>query len=541
MSGLIQPTHAMGYSDLYLDFLRERQLALDFYNVGNLAGSAANLDATEFPRDAMTSILRAQNKAYGADSEALANIDSLASDPRSVCVFTGQQAVLFGGPMLVLHKAFGVAKAAKLYSEQLHRKVIPVFWIAADDHDFEEANHTWLLDRQTKPVKIAYEAPPDKEQPTSQIYFDNEDELLAVKTALSDALGQTDFTPEFNSLIEQAYTPRDTFATAFGKLMAALTRGTGLVLFSPGDPDVKRLAVPFFKRIVECQDELHTRLNRSNEAILKAGYHLQVEKSDDSAHLFCNCDGRRPVKRINWNFVVGEKTVTQSELLDRIDSEPDLFSPDVMTRPVLQSWLFPVLSQKCGPSEIAYLAQNNDIFELFDRTPPLYMARPSVTVVEARIARLVHDNHIMFCELTGDIELIVNRVLMQTFPGDIEKGLAMLQQDISFHLDKFASETLGFDKGLQKFTDQTSGKIEYLLGQFEHKVFAAHKKKSSDTRERIYRVGNALHPNRSLQERVLNVSYFISRYGLNFLSYLYRETESEEKSHQLLDMTGYTT
>ncbi|MFH1686790.1 MAG: bacillithiol biosynthesis cysteine-adding enzyme BshC [bacterium] len=541
MRSLIQPTRAMGYSDLYLDFLCGRAPARDFYRVTNLSDAAANLDAVDFPRGAMASILRSQNVTYGADEQALANIDALESDPRSVCVFTGQQAVLFGGPMLVMHKALGIAKAARLYSKQLRRTVIPVFWIAADDHDFEEANHTWLLDRQTQPVRLAYQAPPDKEVSTSQIFFDNKDELQRVKTLLSDTLGQTDFTPDLHDLIEQAYTSEDSFASAFGKLMAALTRNTGLVLFSPGDREVKRLAVPFFTRLVEAQEELHTRLTRSNNAIVEAGYHLQVEKSDDSAHLFCNCDGRSPVKRINGSFRVGDLTLTEAELLDKIETEPWLFSPDVITRPILQSWLFPVLSQKGGPAEIAYLAQNNDIFSLFDRMPPHYMARPSVTVMEGRIARLVHDHHIMFRELTGDIEQIVNRVLMQTFPGDIEKGLALLRQDISFHLDKFATESLPFDKGLQGFADQTSGKIDYLLGQFEHKVFAAHKKKSNDTRERIYRVANALYTNRGLQERSLNVAYFISRYGPDFLSYLYRETESEEKSHQLLDMTGYAS
>lgn len=539
MRHTIKPTKAMGYRELYLDFLTEKPSARKFYPTASIYDSAAQLRQQEFDRKAIAGILERQNEAFGATSATLDNISRLRRDDDTLCVFSGQQAILLGGPLLVVYKALGAIKAAKLYSRQLRRPVIPVFWIAGDDHDFEEANHSWLLDRQNEPVKVAYDSPPELEVPTGDITFADIERLKAVKNQVQETLGETDFTEGLYAMIDRAYSPDDNFVSAFGKLMTELLGEHGLVLFSPSDPAVKRLARPFYRQIVDLQEAIHRCLARTNNELEEAGYHLQVDKSDDAAHLFCNCDGRRPVKRLDGQFVVGDHTVGRKELLDRIESEPELFSTDVMTRPVLQSWLFPVVSQKCGPAEIAYLAQNHRLFELFERTPPFYMARPSATVMEARIAKLVHRYHIDYRELTGDIEQVVNRVLAATFPANLEKGFEQLREDIEYHLNKFSNEALQFDPSLKKYTKQTLGKIDYLVKGFEDKVFSSHKRKSNETRDRIYRVYNALYTCRGLQERTLSILPFLAKYGRGFLSWLNRELEGEDQNHQLLDMSDY--
>jgi uncharacterized protein YllA (UPF0747 family) len=212
-----------------------------------------------------------------------------------------------------------------------------------------------------------------------------------------------------------------------------------------------------------------------------------------------------------------------------------------MTRPVLQSFLFPVLSQKGGPAEIAYLAQINPLFKLFNLAPPYHMARASMTIVEKRYSQLMQDNHIEFSELTGDIEQVINRVLGQTFPASLEKEFEQLRQDIDYHINKFAEATLKFDPALKKSAEQTHGKIDFTLKNFENKVFASHKRKSQEVRDRIYRLHRALYPNHGLQERCLNISYFVSRYGMSFVSYLYDILDSEEKNHQIVDLSEFET
>lgn len=538
-NSLVQPSKSLGYSDIYLDFLAGDDPSARFYIAKSLEDVAARLDAVEFDRKEMVRILEKQNRTYRASEQTLAAIEKL-KDPQAVCVFAGQQAGLFGGPLYTVIKAVAIVKAARAYEEKLGRPVVPVFWIAGDDHDFEEVNHCFVLDRTGEITKAAYETPPEREVPVAQITLSDADALEKAKSDLKEALGETDFTPDVYAMIDEAYTPEDTLVTAFGKLMARLTGELGLVLFCPGDDDAKRVAIPMFKKILDSQQELHDIIVRTNNEIVQSGYHVQVEKSEDATHLFYDLDGRKPVMHDGEGFKVGDTPLTREELGRALDEHPERFSPDVMTRPVLQSFLLPTVSQKGGPAEIAYLAQINPIFNLFGLPAPVHKARPTVTVVEARFQKLMDEHEITFEELTGDIEQVVNRVLQKSFPHHLEEHFEKLRKDFGKRFKEFVDVSLEFDPNLQQMGEHSYGKIDYTLKQFEDKVFSSHKKKEKQTRDRIYKLHNALYPNRGLQERTLNVTYFLSKYGFDFISFLHDNMDSEEKAHQLLYISEMT-
>ena len=533
MSTFIKPNKTLGYSDIYLDFLMQKDGIDEFYTAQSLKSVAVQLKGQKFNRDEIADILTDQNKLFGASQKVFDNI-KLLKDEKTLCIATGQQAGLFGGSLLIMIKALAIVKSAKLYSKQLQQPVIPIFWIAGDDHDYEEVNHTYTLDRLSQIVKSTYDVIPEIELPTSELLFENAEELNKAKATLYKSLGDTDFTEELYNLIDRCYAQSDNYAVSFGKLMAQLTKEYGLVLFSPGDRHVKKMSVNFFQSIIEKQDQLHEILSETNNQIQSQGYHIQVEKKENSAHLFFNLNGRKPVLSEGDKFTVEKKTFTKQEILDEIAEHPEKFSPDVMTRPIWQSLLFPIVSQKGGASEIAYLAQINKIFALFGLVTPLYKARPTLTVVEKRYQNLMETHEIHFEDLVGDIENVINRILAESFPEDIEHKFQSLKNHIKCHFEDFTEESLTFDKSLEPFAKQIMGKIDYTLNSFEGKVFSAHKKRSKESRERIYKLWHALYPMRTFQERIVNISYFISRYGFEFISFLYDQIDSEESSHKLI-------
>ncbi len=535
-NSLIAPDKKLGYSKIYIDFLEERESAKNFYLSPDLKTVADSLDKINYNRESIVAVLKKQNENFNASEKTFKNIEKL-KQPNAVCLFSGQQACLFSGPLLVILKALAIVKAAELYEKELNRPVVPIFWIAGDDHDFEEANHTFILNRDSEPVKIAYETEPPLELPTSEIQFSDEVELHKAKQLLKDTLGETDFTCDLYDLIEHAYTIEDTFVTAFGKFMAKLTEKLGLVFFNPGDEDAKQLAKPYFIQILEKQDRLHDLVTKTNKSIVGEGYHIQVEKKDNAAYLFYNLEGRKSILREDNHFKVGDRTFTKDELLECLEKHPQRFSPDVMTRPVMQSFLFPVLSQKGGPAEIAYLAQINPIFEVFDLVAPYYKGRASATVLEKRFEKVMDDFEIKFEELTGDIEQVVNRVMEKSFPKDLDEKFIILKDHIKQHFNEFSTDSLQFDSSLQKFSEQIMGKIDFNLKAFEGKVFSSHKKKSQQTREKIYKLWHANYTNRALQERSLNISYFIAKYGLDIIDKLYESLDSEEKAHQIIKLS----
>ncbi|MFQ6007366.1 MAG: bacillithiol biosynthesis cysteine-adding enzyme BshC [Candidatus Zixiibacteriota bacterium] len=539
MTDLITPSKTMGYSDIYLDFITGQYSATHFFSSKTIKEVAAKLDAVSYDREWISAILERQNRLFDTSDATFENIEKL-KDEKTLCAFAGQQVVLFGGPLLIMIKALTVVKAAHLYSEQLQRPVVPIFWMAADDHDFAEINHTWVLNRQGDLEKISYDTPPKAELPASEITFADVSELERAQEALKTVLGVTEFTPELYRLLQNCYTPKDTFVTAFGKLMAFLTRDLGLILFSPGDAEVKQHAAPFFQTVLDMQDELHTVITTTNHHVQEHGYHIQVEKKDNASHLFFNLDGRKPIMRDGDSFLLNGKRFSKQELATCISKSPDRASPDVLLRPVFQSYLFPVVAQKGGPAEIAYFAQINPIFRLFGLVSPYYMARPSVTFVEKRYAELMAKHDITFEELTADIEQVINRVLAKSFPQNLQKSFDQLKHDVNHRFGKFVEESLQFDPSLKQFATQTYGKIDFTLKQFEGKIFASHKKKSKETRDRIYRLWRALYPNRALQERSLNISYFLSRYGFDFIKSVYDKIDCEENAHQIVHLTELT-
>ncbi|MFH1304277.1 MAG: bacillithiol biosynthesis BshC, partial [Planctomycetota bacterium] len=158
----------------------------------------------------------------------------------------------------------------------------------------------------------------------------------------------------------------------------------------------------------------------------------------------------------------------------------------------------------------------------------------TLTLVETRFERLMRDENISFEELSGDIEQVVNKVLARTFPTDLEELFVHLRRHVHCHFEDLSRGSLEFDPSLKKFAEQTFGKIEYTLKAFEGKVFSSHKKKQQQTRDRIYRLWHALYPNRGMQERALNISYFISKYGREIISYVHDRMNEEETGHQLL-------
>lgn len=538
-SRLINPTKALGFSSLYLDFLAGNAPARQLFVSPGYQYSADQIDNHGYQRERLVQLLTRQNQAFGSSEKTLACI-KLLEDPRAVCLFAGQQAGLFGGPLFSIVKAIATVVSARKRSEELGRPVIPVFWIAADDHDLPEVNHTYVINREGELCKAEYTAQPQHPVPVGQVQFSDKEALQKALETMEQCLGKTDLTAYIHELLRRTYTEQDTFDTAFGKLIATLTADYGLVLFSPNDAEAKQLATPLFRAILERHEDLSHRLVETNQRITQAHYHLQVEKTEQATHLFLNLEGRKPIIQRDGEYIVGEKVISRQELFATLETEPERFSPDVLTRPLMQSYLFPVVGQLGGPSEIAYFAQINPLFELFNLPVPVHSSRPTVTLLEKKHEKIMQEYDISFEDLTGDIEQVINRVLSKSFPEDIEQAFEKLRQDVFRRFEEFKERSLEFDPTLKEFAKQSVGKIDFTLKTFEGKVFSAHKKHSKEVRDRIYRLQNAVYPNRGMQDRTLNISYFVAKYGPGIISFMYDRIDPDQVAHQVFSLAEYS-
>lgn len=534
MNIVVEPSNLLGYSTLSIDYLAHKQSARNLFLTKSPEQAVTLLPHTGYSRSTLIQVLNEQNKRYQSSSLTFDNI-ALLGNSDTLCVIAGQQPVLFGGPLYIMIKAVALAKQAKMLSKALDRVIVPVFWIDGDDHDFSETNHTHLLNHQGEIVAVSYN--PEMTPAVSLGYrlLAQEPLLTTAKNTLYESMGQTEFTPHLEQLIANSYQINASMTDAFGMLMAQLTATLGIIYFCPTDNTLKAEATPFFKEIIRLQDVLHQQEEIANTGISQAGYAIQVKKKPDLTHLFYSAEGeRQPIHREGMYFSTKRNKWSYDALFNELTENPHHFSTDVITRPLLQSYIFPVICQIAGPSELAYLAQVSPLFPVFNLVSPYYMPRPSATFIESRFQKIMHDYDISLDDLLGNIELTINRILASSFPQDLVYEWSEVTVHMNQIIDRFLKESLQFDKELHEFAKQTTHKIEGALEVFEKKVFSSHKKKQQVVRDRIYRLQKTLYMHQTPQERNLNIFYFLARYGHHFINYMCQTIDLNSRGHQLI-------
>jgi bacillithiol biosynthesis cysteine-adding enzyme BshC len=529
----VRPSKEFHYNGFFLDFLNKESRISHYFQNDDPAVVARKLGTPRVDRHSIADILVRQNLSFGAHPETLKAIDKLRHED-SLTVFSGQQAGLFGGPLLTLYKAIGIVKYAKHLEDTLKRPVIPIFWIAADDHDFNEINHFFWPNQQGEIARLSYDSPPAQKVPAAEMFLDNEAAYASLIEAATKGLGHTDFTDDLFKKLLDAYALNSGFVDAFGKYLLELLPDSGLVLFSPADKEVKTLSKNFFKKLAEGNFRLKELLKETAVNLEKDGYHIQAEKKETAVHLFYHDPERTALHFQDDAFVVGDKRLGLSALQDLIDKFPEKFSPDVLTRPVWQSFLFPVAAHIGGPSEIAYFAQIGKLFEMMGLVQPCYLPRPALTLIEKRYEETMEKYDFSFSNLLGDTEALVNRATAHSFPKEMEAQIAGFKAKFENAYSEFLAAVRQFDDSLEPMGKQTYGKIDFAVNAFEKKIYEQHKKKMETTRAQINRLCTAIHPNRNLQERSFNINYYISKYGLDIVDFIFKNVDISKNEHQLL-------
>lgn len=249
---------------------------------------------------------------------------------------------------------------------------------------------------------------------------------------------------------------------------------------------------------------------------------------------------RLPIHYLDDLFHIGEKRLALPALLDLIERNPERFSPDVLTRPLWQSYLFPVIAQTGGPSEIAYFCQIGQLFELFGRQQPKYFPRLSAIIIEKRAETLFEKYNFTHDDLYGDVEQLINRIAALSFPEEVNKKVAEFRTGLHDSYEDLMRFLLEYDKNLGENAKQTYIKIDFAMNNLEKKLFARHKKKMEDIRQQIYRLAGTIWPDRQPQERVLNINYFISKYGFGIVDFIVKKLDCENGDNQIIRISEYT-
>lgn len=532
------PFHKLPFSDLFKTYVDNFSKVASFFETDpfytNAIQDAANQHEFSGQRAESVEILREINRRYDPHEKALNNIDRLEQSDALVIV-TGQQLCVYGGPLYTVFKTLSTIHLAKHYEELLDRPVIPVFWLADEDHDYSEVKEVTVIGRKD-PETIAL---PDKTgtlPPVAELIYS--EDLETFKKEVSEVLYETDFSDELWSLLDTTFEPGKRLDYAFGEFITRLFSKHGLVLAGSNHPAVKSHTKACMQTAIREADELREALEQQSEK-LKQDYHQQVTLYDSNLFFLDSKAGRVKISRNGdgWKTESGKEWTTD-ELLEDIEKDPDAFSPNVFLRPVMQDFFLPTLGYVAGPGETAYYAQMKHFYHAFDMSMPVIFPRMSGTLVEPAIDRILQELPFEFHEYHHRIEDLESDFVDRTEQVDIEAIFKNWKQSVQQISEEMTETIVEVDSTLEgaagKATSVYMGELDKLKG----KVYRSVKQQEKTQLNRIQKIKAQLFPGGGLQERGIASIYFMNKYGVDIWDQLLENLEENESfnSHKIITL-----
>jgi bacillithiol biosynthesis cysteine-adding enzyme BshC len=528
-----------GQPGLFLQYIDFSPDALAYYrHPPTLEAIEVSVDKTRrlsFPRHEMVGILQAQNESFGGDDSVRHTIDELAR-PDCFAVVTGQQVGLFTGPLLTIYKAL----TALRLSRELRRRgspCVPIFWMATDDHDLAEVTRLVMpgpalrvLDARERLFGTAAMPP----RPVGGIRLPETIKPLLEEYAA--AFAGFEWSSAIRTQLASSCRSGMTFAEAFGRLMAQLFCGRGLILFDPRDATAKRLAAPVIGRALREAPALRGRLAERSRALRNSGFEPQVAVLPRSTLVFLEDEGeRRALIAEDGAFMLKDtgKHFAGQELLELLESLPERFSPSALLRPLVQDHLLPTVVYVGGPAEVSYFAQLDPLYDAFGRPMPVVWPRSSFTILDAETRDLMGRLGLKLEDcLQGEREAI--RKILQAQPARFELQLAELRRTVDRAVDDAKPALAAAEACLESSAETVRRKLHYRIDSLQRRFINYEMRQNGALRGELAHLLSRCAPNGHLQERELGIHTQLARLGPDLLHLLEASIDLQDFSHRVV-------
>ncbi len=472
-----------------------------------------------------TILARELEKQYADFEISVATSDNikLLNNINTFTITTGHQLNLFTGPLFFLYKIISTINLCKeLKSNYPEYDFVPIYWMATEDHDFEEINY---FNFKSKKIKWNQES----FGPVGRLSTNG---LEEVYTVLEKEFGTSKNASYLKNLFKKSYLEHSNLANATRFLANELFKKEGLVILDGDSIELKKLFIPFIKEELLNQTSYKKVLETSS--VLKA-YKIQVNPRE--INLFYIEDNLR--ERIvfeNDKYKINDTNLefTEKEILGLLNSNPEKFSPNVILRPLYQEFILPNLCYIGGGGEIAYWLKLKSNFETNKITFPILLLRNSVVLASQKQLEKADKLKLTWRDLFSHQQELFDLKTKEysQFKIDFSEQKAQLKKQFE-HLFAIAKQT---DKSFAGAVNAQEKKQLKGLENLEKKLLKAEKRVHSDKLERILLLQNELFPNQSLQERKANFSEFYLEYGYSFIEKLLLELKPLEQEFKVVTL-----
>ena len=493
------------------------------------------LERRSYLREPLYSALAAQNKSFLAGDNTFMNLEQLKS-PSTFAVVTGQQVGLLSGPLYTLYKALTAVQLARWLAEQFPAyRFVPMFWLESEDHDFLEINNVGGISTNNDFVRVRYAQPEEEDakdlRPVSLRQID--ERMEATIAELRAHLPVTDFSEDLFRKIDSAYAPGGSLQRAFARLFNALYPDAGVVFIDPSDPSIKQLATPVILQ------ELETFPTTGEEVIkrsaeLEEKYHAQIKPR--AVNLFMlHKDNRFPIEPSDYGFFLKgtRQRFTRDELLEIACTEPERFSPNVLLRPIMQDFLLPTAAYVAGPSEVSYFAQLQPAYDHFQVPMPIIFPRASITLVESKVDKVFRKFDLPYSAMFLDNE-DAWRLVRKSDDNDSRFDFQAFLARFAAQLEELPALAGAEHPNLRGPAESTLGNIQRSLAMFEEKLQQHRRQNDEVLTRQIEKMHVYLAPEGKPQERQVNITTFLNRYGDDLLARIEDACQPFPAEHRLI-------
>jgi bacillithiol biosynthesis cysteine-adding enzyme BshC len=437
-------------------------------------------------------------------------------DARTAVVVGGQQAGLFGGPLMTLIKAAHVVHRARIRTATTGRVHVPVFWIAGDDHDWDEVHHMYGV-AQDRLTKVVLQRSSDDVRKSVSHIVPTRDAWDACIAAMANTLPESEFR---SSVVQWMHDMAADVQHRPPSLVAVCARvlhhffgAQGLIVLDAHDRALRTLQAPLFSALIAHNEAVVSAIHRGTHAVSASGYDVQVPLQPSCMHVFVAHEEVRTLLFAHGADVCrrdGTCVMTRDALMHVAQHAPWLLSPQALTRPIVQQFALPVAEVVVGGSELAYWAQLAPLFALFGLRMPDVVVRPSKTLIEPAVSRIaarwgytVADVYARGVALRDDL----------CGTADALHRVEAMMHGVRAQYAAMRDALADIQTGLLDIAATNERKVIEQLAFLQHKVTHALQVKHEATLRQWDRVMLSIMPDGVLQERIHHVVTMMAKYG----------------------------
>ncbi|VXB59570.1 malate glucosamine cysteine ligase [Bacillus sp. 349Y] len=479
-----------------------------------------DLGEREFPREGLVTCIASYMESLPSSDAVEASLEKLKND--AVAVVAGQQAGLLTGPLYTIHKIVSVIRLAREQEQKLNHPVVPVFWIAGEDHDYQEVNHIFL-EQDGKIKKNGYPEQVVDKRMTSDVEYDPAVMKNWISSILK-VLGETEFTAGLADEMDGLIREGEDIVTFFARFIMTLFKDYGLLVIDSSYGALRKLEAPYFRHLIENSREITDQVLMQQKTIQTEGFNTQLEISSDAANIFLKLQNERALlvrDGSGFKDKNNDSFFTKEELLGILDDQPGRLSNNVVTRPLMQEWLFPTLSFIGGPGEIAYWGELKKAFEFMGMNMPPVMPRLNITILERTVAKRIEELSLSLQEVVrSGVSHVRDEFLDSLKPNELEGELQEIETYLMAKYEGIKKEAAAVDSNLEPIVDKNleihRKQFDFLRKRTEKSI----RDKNERQLSRFNLIENSIRPNGGPQERTLNILYYMNRFGPDFVNRL---------------------